>query len=336
MREGMSVMNGMDKMESKRTWTMRIGIGWCWLGCLALACGTGGPDANDPPEAPLADDAMVVTDKPDPAGAAVVGAGSDPALFAPFTKGDWRCAPASAYEDRGFRCEELTLDGEGQGSFLLRHRPAARHVVAAPHGRFDASTETLAANLFTGSSASSEDSSWSTLIAYSFRTGSPSGLAYNVNRPSLLDEDTCQPRPELEKPARVFDAYMERLDELEEGAALDLYVELHGQSEPGLESTIEVATARLSQDQARRVKQILTDELRSAGYSSSDCIVTLEPLDRIRFSAGMAKRCGSLGRVAPAAALHLEMPHRLRRSANLSRTRVFLERALTRIGVELF
>lgn len=229
------------------------------------------------------------------------------------------------------------IETEAQGSFLTKSRPDAPYLVAAPHGRFDIETESIVANLFEGKAGtSSEPAPFGSLVAYSFREHSPSGIAHNVNRPSTLTNDTCLDKPELAKSKLVFESYMAHLVTLLGGTQCKLYVEIHGQSVFWLASTIDTATSNITADQARQIKAIAEEELVNAGFSSNDLKMAIEPIDYVYFNANPTKQCGSIARLAPCPALHAEIPAKMRRdTASVEKSVRFFDAALRRIAAEV-
>jgi len=229
-------------------------------------------------------------------------------------------------------CENVSINGQEQGSFLTIARPDARYLLAAPHGWFDAGTDTIAASIFPSTMAG-QSSVWSTMIAHSFRGNAPSGLSHNVNRPSLLNNDSCQDLPALNTSKMVYDRYKGHMDRLISQAAL--YFEIHGQSEPGLESIIEVATARVTAAEAEAIKRIMTEELAKAAIEGIE--IRIEPVEEVFFNAGLTKQCGAINHIGSAPSVHTENPRQMREGEEAQlKTAIFYRGVLLRLASEIF
>ncbi len=229
-------------------------------------------------------------------------------------------------------CENFQVDGVDQGSYLWIQRPHAQFLLVAPHGRFDKGTDVIAYNIFPPQPGEGQPA-WSQLIAHSFRRHSPSGLQHNVNRPSTLHQDVCTDPPELKVSQLVYQRLTEHLDAMVPKPKL--YFEIHGQDDPELKATIEVATARLSAGEAAQVREIMMQELDRAGIPG--IAVKIEGLDEVKFRAGKAKLCGSIHHVAPAPALHTEIPLSMRQGEEAQVKSVqFYQALLRRLATELF
>ncbi len=253
-----------------------------------------------------------------------------PELYTPFVAGNWQCLGTS--QQPGWVCEDFYLRGVGQGAFLSKIRPGAQYVIAAPHGRFDKGTELIVPNAFGRTGNSTDGGLWNTVVGYSFRARAPSGMQHNVNRPTVYGaDDSC----DIKNPdsQAVYDQFRSLVG----NTPLRLYVEIHGQARQGLEDTIEVATDRVTAAQALRVKQILQEEAQTLGFPKNELRIAIQPLDTIVLTASLAKQCGSLGSVAPAPVLHMELPAKLRHtreSADISAQ--LIGRALRRVVADVF
>ncbi|MFW7380018.1 MAG: hypothetical protein ACOH5I_14485 [Oligoflexus sp.] len=229
-------------------------------------------------------------------------------------------------------CENVSLNNQEQGSFLTIARPAARYLLAAPHGWFDAGTDAITASIFPAD-MSGQSSIWSTMVAHSFRGNAPSNLSHNVNRPSLLDNDSCHDMPELATSKMVYERYQAHMSRLVPQAAL--YFEIHGQSETGLENTIEVATDRVSPAEAEAIRNIMLEELGKAEIAGIE--VKIEPVEDIFFNAGLTKLCGSINHISPAPAVHTENPLVLRENEEAQlKSAKFYRAVLMRLAAEVF
>jgi len=229
-------------------------------------------------------------------------------------------------------CENVTLNGMAQGSFLTIQRPEAKYLLAAPHGWFDAGTDTITHSIFP-SSIPAGYPVWSQMIAHSFRGNAPSGLQHNVNRPSTLTNDVCTNPAALATSKMVYDTYKAHMDRLASKPAL--YFEIHGQSEPGLEASLEVATERITAAEAEKVRKIINEELAKAGITG--ITVVIEPVDTVFFNAGQTKQCGSINHVTPGPAIHTEVPRIMREGAEAQlKAAKFYRAALNRLAIEVF
>jgi hypothetical protein len=229
-------------------------------------------------------------------------------------------------------CENLTLNGVEQGSFLTIQRPEARYLLAAPHGWFDAGTDAITHSIFPATIPAGYPI-WSQMIAHSFRGNAPAGLQHNVNRPSTLTNDVCTNPANLATSKMVYDAYKAQMERLAPKPAL--YFEIHGQSEVGLEASLEVATERVTAAEAEKVRKILNEELAKAGIAG--ITVVIEPVDTVFFNAGQTKQCGSINHVTPGPAIHTEIPRIMREGDEAQlKSAKFYRAALNRLALEVF
>ncbi len=250
-------------------------------------------------------------------------------LIKPFPGDTYGCK--NPYQ-KPWACENVTLNGVEQGSFLTIQRPEAKYLLAAPHGWFDAGTDAIVHSIFPANIPAGYPV-WSQMIAHSFRGNAPSGLQHNVNRPSTLTNDVCTNPASLATSKMVYDVYMGHMDRLTKQPAL--YFEIHGQNEPGLEASLEAATERVSAAEAEAVRKIMTEELGKAGIAGIK--VVIEPVDTIFFNAGQTKQCGSINHVTPGPAIHTEIPKIMREGdAAQLKTAVFYRALLNRLAKEVF
>jgi hypothetical protein len=250
-------------------------------------------------------------------------------LSKPFPGGTYGCK--NPYE-APWVCENVTLNGVEQGSFLTLSRSGARYLLAAPHGWFDAGTDAITYSIFPLSIPAGYPV-WSQLIAHSFRGNAPSGLQHNVNRPSTLSNDVCTDPAGLETSKLVYQQYRDHMDRLAVKPAL--YFEIHGQNKLGLEANIEVATARVTTAEAELVRKIMNEELAKAGIVGIR--IDIEPVDTIFFKASQSKLCGSIHHVTPGPAIHTENPRILREGdAAQLKTARFYRSVLNRLAIEVF
>lgn len=229
-------------------------------------------------------------------------------------------------------CENLTLNGVAQGSYLTIQRPEAKYLLAAPHGWFDAGTDAIAHSVFPAAIPPGYPV-WSQMIAHSFRGNAASGLQHNVNRPSTLTNDVCTNPANLATSKMVYDAFKAHMDRLAPKPAL--YFEIHGQSEAGLEASLEVATERITAAEAEKVRKIFNEELTKAGIAG--ITVVIEPVDTVFFNAGQTKQCGSINHVTPGPAIHTEIPRIMREGDEAQlKSAKFYRAALNRLAMEVF
>ena len=109
-------------------------------------------------------------------------------IFTPFDRnGKCGCLQASKGE---WICEDFKIKGEKQGSFLHKKIKNAKYILATPHGWFDNNVEMILANIHSQKSIDrSLAESLSVVVAQSFRGNCDNEYAYNVNRPSVDEED---------------------------------------------------------------------------------------------------------------------------------------------------
>ncbi|HYX31970.1 MAG TPA: hypothetical protein VE954_02565 [Oligoflexus sp.] len=250
-------------------------------------------------------------------------------LVKPFPGDTYGCK--DPYQ-KPWTCENFTVNGVAQGSFLTIQRPEARYLLAAPHGWFDTGTDVITHSIFPASIPAGYPI-WSQMIAHSFRGNAPSGLQHNVNRPSTLTNDVCTNPAALATSKSVYDGYKAQMDRLASKPAL--YFEIHGQSELGLEASLEVATERISAAEAEKVRKILSEELARAGIAG--ITIVIEPVDTVFFNAGQTKQCGSINHVTPGPAIHTEVPRIMREGDEPQlKTAKFYRAALNRLATEVF
>jgi hypothetical protein len=250
-------------------------------------------------------------------------------LVKPFPGDTYGCK--DPYQ-KPWACENLTLNGVAQGSFLTIQRPEAKYLLAAPHGWFDAGTDAITYSIFPATIPAGYPI-WSQMIAHSFRGNAPSGLQHNVNRPSTLTNDVCTNPANLATSKMVYDAYKAHMDRLALKPAL--YFEIHGQSEVGLEASLEVATERITAAEAEKVRKIFSEELAKAGITGINIVI--EPVDTVFFNAGQTKQCGSINHVTPGPAIHTEIPRVMREGDEAQlKSAKFYRAALNRLALEVF
>ncbi len=286
------------------------------------------PDGNALPATPTATPADN-KDKLEPAAPSKAPELPAVTLVKPFPGDTYGCK--DPYQ-KPWVCENFSLNGVAQGSFLTIQRPEAKYLLAAPHGWFDAGTDAITHSIFPANIPAGYPV-WSQMIAHSFRGNAPAGLQHNVNRPSTLTNDVCTNPAALATSKMVYDAYKAHMDRLAPKPAL--YFEIHGQSEAGLENSLEVATERVSAAEAEKVRKIFNEEMAKAGITG--ITVVIEPVDTVFFNAGQTKQCGSINHVTPGPAIHTEIPRLMREGDEAQlKSAKFYRAALNRLATEVF
>lgn len=264
-----------------------------------------------------------------------VGDGGGPdGLSVPFSERHCGCRAASSGD---LSCEDFALNDVRLGSFLFSRPTNRLYIVAAPHGGYDTNTDLIVANVFgPGFGDEATNAQWGKVVAYGFRGICNTALRPNVNRPNLLGRDGCRQDPrdqDIAKATKVYARYVELLDSYGPRDSQKLYVEIHGQSTPGLESTIEIATERVSQTEAQRIREIFQQEASVLRLPNGVTInIAIEPLERIRWNAIPTKDCGSVRHVAPTPAIHAETPAILRSDERSNLSILYFTRVLSRIA----
>ena len=196
-------------------------------------------------------------------------------------------------------------------------------LVVAPHGSFDGNTDRIALevarHLRTGH-----------LIARQFAAD---GLRVNVNRPTEGAHRACDAEIHSPRAAEVFELYRRSVVAASGDRPLRLYVEIHGNNDPRLMQTVEIATRGVTAEQARSLKRIFAEELAHARARHSgmpDPRVLVEPDDPLIMAAGCAKRHGLLGKHPLPRVLHLELPRALREGSAIPATSALIAAVVRR------
>jgi hypothetical protein len=209
------------------------------------------------------------------------------ALFGIMPFSNWALAQNSfVFEKEAYFLENTGESSESsyqlQGEFY--YRPGSSIVLTAPHGDFDIGTYEIVRQLC------DRHPKWSCILAMQFRGKGNAAQPFNVNRPTLLDDDDCErPNPLAQ---RVFTAWMEKVRRIQPR----LYVEIHGNVREESAAHIEVAHKGFSPEVLK-------------GYLKNP-IFAIEGVDDIWFRASQNKACGSMQMVDRA--LHFELPASLR------------------------
>jgi hypothetical protein len=229
------------------------------------------------------------------------------ALSCAFTCSDRALAENSiAFEKEVYFFENVgndsSLSYELQGEFY--YRPGNDVVLAAPHGDFDIGTFEIVRQLC------ERHPQWSCILATQFRGQGSAAQPFNVNRPTLLNDDDCDHPSRLAQ--RVFTAWMEKVKRVKPR----VYVEIHGNVREDSENRIEVAHKGYRAD-------VLKGLLKHPNFA-------IEGIDEIWFRASQNKACGSMQMVNQA--LHFELPASLRLTDEARNTALpILETALMNV-----
>ncbi|HET9239855.1 MAG TPA: hypothetical protein VFO10_21520 [Oligoflexus sp.] len=211
-------------------------------------------------------------------------------LFGIMPFSSWALAQNSfVFEKEAYFLENAAqasgLPFELQGEFY--YRPGSGIVITAPHGDFDIGTYEIVRQLC------DRHPKWSCILAMQFRGRGNAAQPFNVNRPTLLDDDDCERPNPLAK--RVFTAWMEKVKRVRPR----FYVEIHGNVREDSAAHIEVAHKGFN-------PETLKGLLRNP-------IFAVEGVDDVWFRASQNKACGSMQTVDKA--LHFELPASLRLTA---------------------
>jgi hypothetical protein len=179
-------------------------------------------------------------------------------------------------------------------------------VVAAPHGTTDSRTGEMAAEI-------ARRTGFGLVVATGFAlepdTPASAGRRFQVNRPydGIPGRGPADERATPEARA-VYEEYERRVRETARGP-LRLYVEIHGNNRRDTAMGIEIATVGVDHGHALQLKTLLEltrDAHLRANREAPRLDVLMEPVDRIFYAAGGAKREGILR--VPERALHIELP----------------------------
>ena len=166
------------------------------------------------------------------------------------------------------------------------------YFIAAPHGKYDRKTGEIVDGVC-------NNISWNCLIAKGYRTNKH---YLNVNRPTENVEDSRSKEEHTDRAFYVYEEYLSRLKS--SNATPKLYVEIHGNERDRSKDKIEIATVDIDDNKARRIKELLQDELEE--NTSLNQIISIENIDNIYYRATSAKKWGTLSEIKPS--LHLEFP----------------------------
>jgi hypothetical protein len=173
-------------------------------------------------------------------------------------------------------------------------------LIAAPHGTFDANTAQIALE-------ASKRAGAGYVVAWRFVA---SQVRINVNRPTEGAFLPCAQETASERAQSVYDAYA---GIVQQAGELRLYVEVHGNSNPKTAQMIEVATVGVAAAEAQALKDAypaMLARVRESVRDFPEVALLVEPVDRILYTAGCAKKLGVLSRVARG--VHFEFPRSTR------------------------
>jgi hypothetical protein len=174
-------------------------------------------------------------------------------------------------------------------------------LIAAPHGTFDAYTDTLAI-------AAARQAGAGYVVARKFSLGKN---RINVNRPTEGAFVGCSQEPQTARAQDVYGTYLRLVANAASGKPLRLYVEIHGNSNQRTAQSIEVATVGISAAQAQKVKDGYSAMLARARERVSaypELALIIEPVDRVYYTASCAKKIGIFATEAVPRGVHFEFP----------------------------
>ena len=172
------------------------------------------------------------------------------------------------------------------------------YILAAPHDGYDLYTGKIVAelckNLFP---------TWGCVIASGYRS---TFTPVNVNRPT--EGIRIKSKQEV-RTLRAEIVYLQFLNLIQSIAlSPSWYIEIHGNARVKSQQHIEIATAGVDKETAKKIKAEWMNLLLQ--YELSKYQILIEPLDKLHFGATSSKTCGSLFHFQPA--LHIELPQALR------------------------
>ncbi len=193
---------------------------------------------------------------------------------------------------------EVKLMDLGRIDLFPSRKGSSGVIIGAPHGTFDAYTAEIVKQV-------SHRTGVAAVIARGFSPTEAGGWRINVNRPT----EKTYLAPEFEvSSARSREIYNTFKDAVLDAAGGDLrlYFDVH---QYGRDSTIQVATTRISREQAQRIKQYYQhtrDELLQLNPGVERVSLLIEPLDNVEIGAWPAKANGILN--VAKKSLHIELP----------------------------
>lgn len=193
---------------------------------------------------------------------------------------------------------EVTLTDLGRIDLFPSRNGSPGVIIGAPHGTYDAYTAEVVKQV-------SHRTGIAAVIARGFSPTEAGGWRINVNRPT--EKTFLAPEFEVGS-ARSREVYHTFKDIILDAAGGDLrlYFDIH---QYGADNTIQVATTRISREQARWIKlnyQHIRDNLLKLNPEVPRVSLLIEPLDNLEIAAWPAKFNGILS--VAKKSLHIELP----------------------------
>lgn len=198
----------------------------------------------------------------------------------------------------------------------LKGRPGL--VIGAPHGKSDAGTDRMGAELARRTGFG--------LVVATYADLGAGRRRFNVNRPTEgVPGGPPSEEVATEQARQVYEAYVGHVQAAAQGP-LHLYVELHGNGRKETAARIEIATVGVSREDAWRLRTLL-ELVRDAHLGGKPEIprldVLVEPLDRLYYNASAVKQVGIFK--LPQRAIHIELPRVARTVARPAYTDVLAD-----------
>ena len=220
---------------------------------------------------------------------------------------------------------EMTKDTSELGTLMVQNQES-NFIITAPHGTNDYKTDEVAAGLC-------ENLGWDCVIAKDYRRP---GQRINVNRPTEGAGLAADNENHSEQARIVFETFIGKINEINPPEHRLLYVEIHGNSRPQSVRNIEIALVNFSAKQARKLKEVFNENLKSSevldlsAYDLLPLRVLVEGIDSITFRATGSKKFGSLGVIGKTKTkvIHIELPKVLR-AEKLNATIRYLTQSLS-------
>lgn len=215
--------------------------------------------------------------------------------------------------------------GHALGEFEILAAPEGV-LVAAPHGTADAYSDRIAI-------AAAGELRAGYLVARRFM---PPRVRINVNRPTEGAFLPCAEEAHTDRARDVYEAYGGLVARAAAGNPLRLYVEVHGNSNAQTARNIEVATVGITAAQARKVKEAYAGMLARARERAPDYPefnLLIQPVDRVYYTAGCAKKLGIFASEWVPRGLHFEFP-RVAREGDALRASVSLVSDIVRLVLD--
>lgn len=134
----------------------------------------------------------------------------------------------------------------------------------------------------------------------------------NVNRPTEMLNGVDQREVPTQRAEKVYGQYLELARHSSSNQKLRIFVEIHGHASSSIGNTIEIATVGVSLRQAESAKEsfLALKKIAQRADSREGGVLSLriEPSDKVRYSASVAKRMGIFSEQVAPIALHIELP----------------------------